>query len=185
MNMLYETLFAIGFIGLIVSFLLDGRTDRFVPPRAAHGKEHSGFVAVFASPLNLFGVVLMIGGLGLAARPFLSGAALPIAAFLGGAILGVVVVRPLHRIIARSATQREHLMDEMISESAEALSNFESGRGLVRVKVDGEYVQLTARLTESDQNAEVVEGDWLLITTIDAAHGSCVVTTDLSTRNPF
>jgi hypothetical protein len=74
-------------------------------------------------------------------------------------------------------------LEGAIARPAEAISGFDAqGRGIVRLSLDGQVVQLLARLdsTEVARGVHVARGDEVIVTEVDSAKGSCRVTKELS-----
>ena len=80
------------------------------------------------------------------------------------------------------ASQPARMLESRVLEEAQAVTNFDAdGRGLVSVEMNGEIVQLLARLRVEDRQpttsgTRVRNGDKLMVVEVDAAHNTCVVT---------
>lgn len=134
------------------------------------------------SPRVFFSVLLGFGTTGVAANSFLSGAVLMGVSVVGGAVFEGAIVRPLWNFLMGFASQPARMLESRVLEEALAVTNFDAdGRGLVSVEMNGEIVQLLARLRPEDRqpttsSTRVRNGDKLMVVEVDAAHNTCVVT---------
>jgi hypothetical protein len=134
------------------------------------------------SPRVFFSVLLGFGTTGVAANSFLNGMALMATSAAGGVLFEGAIVRPLWNFLMGFASQPARMLESRVLEEALAVTNFDAdGRGLVSVEMNGEIVQLLARLRPEDRqqmtsSTRVRNGDKLLVVEVDAAHNTCVVT---------
>lgn len=149
---------------------------------AKGSRQTSSTLLGLLSPRVFFSVLLGFGTAGVAAGSFLNGAALMGAAVAGGVFFEGAIVRPLWNFLMGFASQPAHMLESRVLEEAQAVTNFDAdGRGLVSVEMNGEIVQLLARLRPEDRQANtsstrVRNGDKLMVVEVDAAHNTCVVT---------
>ena len=134
------------------------------------------------SPRVFFSVLLGFGATGIAAGSFLTGITLMGTSAAGGVFFEGAIVRPLWNFLMGFASQPARMLESRVLEEAQAVTNFDAdGRGLVSVEMNGEIVQLLARLRVEDRQpttsgTRVRNGDKLMVVEVDAAHNTCVVT---------
>ena len=146
---------------------------------AHHGEAAQGFSwSSLLSPRLLFALMVGFGAGGIVAaplgEPWRFGAAI-----LAGAAFEALLVGPLWRFLFRFESKPAVTLDSAIEDEARAVTGFDaSGRGLVAVDVDGQVVQLLARLSadERARGVHVRSGDMVRIAEVDAARGRCTVT---------
>ncbi len=149
--------------------------------RATSGAR-SGFkdaLASWLSPRVLFTVSLGIGATGLLLEPVVSSeiarAALSVA---GGLFLEKALVAPLWELLMRFGSAPARTLESALLEEAVALTAFDAqGCGLIAITLDGHEMRALARL-KSDESLpppRVKSGDILLVESVDAARGQCVV----------
>ena len=130
------------------------------------------------SPRILFALALGMGGTGLALRPVLGGVVLFAAAIAGGVVCERVVVRPFWNFLMRFTTTPAMTLESIIMSEAKVVSSFDSsGHGLVAVEMDGQVIQLLARLRPADHasGAPIRSGDHVRIEEVDPAKNRCTV----------
>ena len=149
--------------------------------RAASGAR-GGFkdaLANWLSPRVLFTLSLGIGATGLLLAPFIASELLraPLA-FAGGLFLEKALVAPLWELLMRFGSAPARTLESALLEEAVALTAFDSkGCGLVTITLDGHEMRALARL-KSDTGLpppRVKSGDKLIVESVDAARGQCVV----------
>jgi hypothetical protein len=192
--MIYTILFLIGLVGIAAQALLGLGTHGHSghnPAGHSHaghaghtqhagiGRFSAGWLLTLLSPLTIFSVCLGIGAAGLLLRPLHLVSAPHFAlALLAGLLFYAAMVRPLSNLIFQFASEPAKALDGAVAEMAEALSHFDtSGKGLVRVTVDGQLVRVLAFL-EPDERAEaaaVQPGDQLMIVSVDGRANTCRV----------
>ena len=97
-------------------------------------------------------------------------------ALAGGILLEKAVVAPLWELLSRFGSAPARTLESAVMEEAIALTAFDSqGCGLVSVTLDGHEMRALARLRPEDRAARVRSGEPLLIESVDAARGQCVV----------
>ena len=74
-------------------------------------------------------------------------------------------------------------MEGAVAGTAEVITNFDhTGKGLVKVNMDGQIVQLLARLEPAEvaKGVAVNKGDQVVLTEVNAKASTCTVTRELS-----
>jgi hypothetical protein len=131
------------------------------------------------SPLTIFSLCLGAGVTGMLAQSYLRNTLLvAILALIGGTIFYRALVRPLWSLILNFASKPAESLGGALAKEAEAVTRFDAGgKGLVRVIVDGQIVQLLAHLETDDREngVTVAPGEKLVVTGIDGAKNSCRV----------
>jgi hypothetical protein len=205
MAMVYTTLFLIGLLGLFAQLMLGSGhvhgTGHNAGGQAAghghaghgHGSHHHGiqgikgglrargsdFLWTLLSPLTIFSICLGMGLTGLLLKHHNPHAPISaLAAALGGLALYAVIVRPIWNLVFRFATQPSRALEGSTAQSVEAISRFDaSGKGLVRLTIDGQVVRILAQLEtdEKTQAPEIQPGEKLTITSVDGRTNTCRV----------
>ena len=130
------------------------------------------------SPLDIFAYAIGAGFAGLALQTLLHGPAFTICLVLGALVFNWVIVKPLMGLLMRFAAPPSQNLDNMVSQPCEAASKFDSqGKGLVKLSIDGQIVQLLGILdsSELDSGSAVNVGDRLLVVDIDTKKNQCRV----------
>lgn len=130
------------------------------------------------SPLTFFSVCLGMGATGLLLKHLhLRTSFVALAALLGGIVFYGLLIRPLWNIMFRFASTPSTALAGTVAQEAEALTRFDStGKGLVRVTIDGQLVRILATLEPEDRAEGVVRpGDRLTVTSVDGRTNSCHV----------
>jgi hypothetical protein len=148
---------------------------------AEGGREQSGGGSLLSvlSPVTLFAGCLGAG----AAGSLLTHWGLPapevVAGALGAAVLlNALLVRPMMRLVMGFASTPARGLVGALMERAEAITAFDAnGEGLVRVLVDGQSVDVLARLSEEErrQGVHVQRGQSVRIEDVDAQKNCCTV----------
>lgn len=134
------------------------------------------------SPMTLFSVSLGMGAVGLLLRNYVPIAMLWVLAALGGIGFSTLIVRPIMNLIMKFVSKPSEGLEGMIAKTAEAASAFDpQGKGLVKMTLDGEVVQLLAILerSERERGVHVARGETVVITEVDAQKGTCIVSREL------
>ena len=106
-----------------------------------------------------------------------------IAAFVGALAFDFGVAKPLLNTLLRFESRQSAGLEGQVAQQVEAVTRFDAqGRGLVRLDLDGEIVQVLATLDpgERERGVIVAKGDPLLILDVDAARNTCRVTRELA-----
>jgi hypothetical protein len=127
----------------------------------------------------IFSVCLGAGATGLLLKP----AHLPnlwsvMAAVLGGLMFYLLIVRPLSGVIFQFASKPSLALEGALSQSAEALTPFDaSGKGIVRLNIDGQLVRVLATLEADDRlkSASIQPGEQLTVIAVDGRTNTCRV----------
>jgi hypothetical protein len=135
------------------------------------------------SPLDIFSFCLGAGATGILAASVLPAPALAIASAIGALAFNFAIVKPLMALLLRFATKPSEGLEGSVAKSVEAVTRFDSqGQGLVRLTLDGQNVQLLARLeaAEVTGGTTVAKGDQLVILAVDPHRNTCTVTRELA-----
>ena len=168
--------------------VLPGHTSH-APAQVHHNSGHAQSEqnaegrGLFISPLDIFSLCLGGGAAGLLLTPYLPAFILPICGIAGAVFFNFGVVRPLMGFLFRFASKPSDGLEGTIAQSAEAISGFDAqGRGLVRMTLDGQNIQLLAHLddTELQKGVKVHKGEQLMVIDVDAAKNTCRVTRELA-----
>ncbi|MGI4790256.1 MAG: hypothetical protein ACRYFS_15570 [Janthinobacterium lividum] len=196
--MIYTTLFLIGLIGLFAQAVLgmshgsghSGHTGHASHTghtgHAEHGAHHSSHsergpspLWTLLSPLAIFSLSLGAGATGLLLHPAHLGVALTaLAAILGGCVFFGLLVRPIWNLLFRFASTPSTALEGMVARQAEAVTSFDrSGRGLVGLTIDGQWVRVLATLEQEGQfDAPAIRpGEQLTVISVDGHTNSCRV----------
>ncbi len=195
--MIYTTLLLIGLLGLVAQAFLGFSHSGHDAAHGGHAHAdighvhagHHGHVSTprsergpsplwsWLSPLTIFSLCLGAGATGLLARPAgWPSAWTALAALVGGLVFYGLLVRPLWGLIFKFASTPSAALNGMVAQQAEALGRFDSsGRGLVGLTIDGQWVRVLATL-ETDEEAEAVQkGDTLTVVSVDGRANTCRV----------
>ena len=136
-------------------------------------------LSAWLSPRVLFTMSLGIGATGLLAEPFISSPILlAVSALAGGLFLEKAIVAPLWELLMRFGSAPARTLESAVLEEAVALTAFDStGCGLVSITLDGHEMRALARLKPGENlpPPRVKSGDILIVESVDAARGQCVV----------
>jgi hypothetical protein len=123
------------------------------------------------------------GAAGTVLKPFVATHWLLFCAILGALVFDFGIVRPYMGFLMRFASRPSEGLEGTVYQEAEAITGFDaSGSGLIRVVLDGQNVQLLAKLDdlEIDKGIRVRKGEKVYIVEVDAARNSCRVTRELA-----
>jgi hypothetical protein len=150
----------------------------------AHHGEHGGDRAIgtwflsFLSPRVLFSIMVGVGAAGLLLGGFLAGPLLAAAAVAGGFAFELLAVRPVWNFFFRFGSEPAFTLESAVTDVATAVTGFNSdGEGLVKIELNGEVVQVLARLSPADRatGVRVHTGDTLVVDEVDAVRNCCTV----------
>jgi len=131
------------------------------------------------SPVTLFAACLGAGAAGALLTSWGVSPALSAAGAAAGAIgFNAVLVQPMMRLVMGFASEPAQGLAGSLLQQAEAITNFDAhGEGLVRVLVDGQCVDVLARLTEEEraQGTRVARGQTVRIEDVDTHRNRCTV----------
>lgn len=147
----------------------------------AGGSALTQFLIAALSPLQIFIFLLGFGATGLLVQPYLQNGVIWIA-IAGALVLNFLIIRPLMGVLLRFASRPSDCLEGMVADEAEAVSSFDQqGRGLVKLTLDGQLVQLLATLdkVEHGKGVTVAKGDRLVILEVDSEKNQCRVSREL------
>jgi hypothetical protein len=131
------------------------------------------------SPITIFGACLGAGAIGVLLAGLGVSAALAAVGAIAGAIgVNALFVQPIMRLVMNFASEPARGLGGTLLQSAEAITSFDAnGEGLVRVLVDGQSVDVLARLTDEErrEGAHVARGQSVRIEDVDPHHNRCTV----------
>jgi hypothetical protein len=147
---------------------------------AAHsaGSSLTHALLQLTSPRVLFSVLVGFGATGQFFGPMLSGWALPSAALAGGILFERFVVTPIWNLALKFASRPARTLENAITDEATAVTAFDAnGEGIVSFEMDGQIVQVLARLRPGDRwpGLSVRVGQKLRIEDVNAARNTCTV----------
>lgn len=180
--MIYQSLFAIGLLGILVmslSGLRGGRGGRVRSRGRARargrgrGKGAVGGSLLDAlvgllSPMNLFAICLGAGAVGmLTGRWWWS--------LLGGIVFWKLIVEPLEQLVMRFASEPAQNLEGARATEAIVQSRFDSqGQGMVSITVDGQLRRVLATLAETEENPrELKVGERVVVVDVDPRRNTC------------
>jgi hypothetical protein len=135
------------------------------------------------SPFDIFAYCTGAGAAGELLKNVLTANELIGAAALGAIIFNFVLARPILNNLLKFESRQSEGLEGSVAHVGEAITRFDAqGRGLVRLALDGQIVQVLATLDmdECARGVQVAKGDSLLILDVDAAKNTCRVTRELS-----
>jgi hypothetical protein len=129
------------------------------------------------SPIYLCGTIIGFGLTGTLLGALLRGWPRFVLALGGAYILRRLCIKPVITAIANWASLPAKTLDDAVLESGTAATNFDGqGFGMVRLRLDGQVVQLLGQLAPEDQTGpRVVSGEPLFIRSVDSVRQRCVV----------
>ena len=155
------------------------RSSRGARANASGRGSFKDALSAWLSPRVLFTVALGIGATGLLLEPMISNeiarAALSVA---GGLFLEKAIVAPLWELLMRFGSAPARTLESAVLEEAVALTAFDAaGCGLVSITLDGHEMRALARLKPGEglPPPRVRTGDILIVESVDATRGQCVV----------
>jgi hypothetical protein len=150
-----------------------------------HHGEHGGgdramgaWFLSFLSPRVLFSILIGIGAAGLLLAGFLPAPLLLPAAVAGGFAFELLAVRPVWNFFFRFGSEPAFTLESAVTDVATAVTGFNAqGEGLVKIELNGEVVQVLARLSAADRatGVRVHTGDTLVVEEVDPARNCCTV----------
>jgi translation initiation factor IF-1 len=149
-----------------------------------HHGEHGDGRAVgswflsFLSPRVLFSILIGAGAAGILLGGLLGGPLLAAAAVAGGFAFELLAVRPVWNFFFRFGSEPALTLESAVTDTATAVTGFNpEGEGVVKIELDGQIVQVLARLSPADRASgmRVHAGDTLVVEEVDAARNRCTV----------
>jgi hypothetical protein len=154
---------------------------------AAHGASgHKGFSArslLSISLIDVFAFCIGAGLVGLLIRPLVAGTLLVLAAIAGALLFDIGLVRTIAAFLQKWSATPSDGLEGSVAKAGEAMTNFDSsGRGVIKLTLDGQIVQVLANLQESElkSGVHVKKGDQLVVLQVDPAKNKCLVTRELA-----
>jgi hypothetical protein len=135
-------------------------------------------IDLLRSPRLLFSLALGFGASGLLARPFLGGPLLVAVAVAGAVAFEWGIVGPLWNFAMRFASNPATTLESAVSDEATAVTAFDhNGEGIVSLEVDGQIVQILAKLQPNDRllGTRVRAGQRVRIEEVNTAKNCCTV----------
>lgn len=143
----------------------------------------TGLLGYIPSPLDLFSICLGAGAVGSVMQKHYPQVTVAIAAAIGGIVMNFLIVRPLFRIGLKFASTPSEGLEGLIAFPGQAITNFDAtGKGLVKLTLDGQLVQLLATLEQDEhqKGVRVRKGDEVVVTQVNPRSSTCCVTRELS-----
>ena len=134
------------------------------------------------SPLDIFSFSLGAGAAGILGQSLVSAALLPWLAVLGALVFNLGIVRPVMGFAMKFVSKPSDGLESVVAHTAEAITRFdESGRGLVRLTLDEQNIQLLATLETAELHHGVIvnKGDEVVVVEVDSARNTCRVSKEL------
>lgn len=101
-------------------------------------------------------------------------------AILGALVLNHALIKPLIGFLLGFASKPSEGLEGTVAHEAEAITGFDArGQGLVSLVVDGESVQVLARL-QPGESGSVRKGDRVVVLDVDPVKNQLTVTRELS-----
>jgi hypothetical protein len=135
-------------------------------------------IDLLRSPRLLFSLALGFGVTGVLVRPVLGGVLVPVVAALGAVAFEWLLVSPLWKFSMRFASNPATTLDSAVSDEATAVTAFDNnGEGIVSLEVDGQIVQILARLQPNDRllGTRVRVGQRVRIEEVNTRKNTCTV----------
>ena len=148
--------------------------------RAVRSKSFPAWLMI--SPMDIFSFSLGAGAVGQIFHPFVSATALIWCAVIGALAFNLGIVKPTMSFMMRFVSKPSEGLEGTVAKTAEAVTRFDDkGRGLVKVNVDDQVVQLLATLEDADlhHGVKVNKGDEVVIVEVDSAKNTCRVSKEL------
>lgn len=137
----------------------------------------------FLSPRVLFSILVGLGAAGLLLGGLLPEPLLAGAAVAGGFAFELMAVRPVWNFFFRFGSEPALTLESAVTDVATAVTGFNpQGEGLVKIELDGQIVQLLARLSAADRatGIRVRAGDTVVVDEVDAVRNCCTVSLPVS-----
>lgn len=129
-------------------------------------------------PRVMFSVLLGFGAAGVVGRKLLEEPWMFLLALACGLMFEMAVFRPMWNLMFRFASQPARTLESAVCEEARAETTFDvNGHGLISIDLDGQVVQVLARLSIEARQAgkRVMRGDRVFIEAVDTQKNSCTV----------
>ena len=160
-----------------------GHTGGIAPVGGHHagtgGRGRGSVLLTLLSPIVFFSLCIGIGGTGLLLKHFhLPTVIVAFAALCGGALFYGALIGPMWALVFKFASTPSTALEGAIAREAEAVSTFNAeGKGLVKLIIDGQFVQVLATLETDDREdaPKIARGDLLTVTSVDGRTNTCRV----------
>lgn len=150
---------------------------------AAGGESRWAGIWSILSPLNLFSLALGAGGAGLLLEHVIAASVLPWASLAGALLFNYGIVKPLMNKMLGFASDPCEGLEGAVAKGAIAATRFDqTGRGLVKLTVDGQTVQILGTLDQDElaRGILVAQGDSLTVLDVDPKRNTCRVTREMA-----
>lgn len=130
------------------------------------------------SPFLWFSLLVGFGAAGMLVHSFAAGWLRLAVAVAGALAFHGLLIRPLWNALSRFESRPASMLEHGVMDEARAVTGFNSlGEGLARIDLDGQVVQLLARLAPADVAAgvKVRPGDRLIVESVDTRRQQCTV----------
>ncbi len=135
------------------------------------------------SPLDLFSLALGAGATGLLLTKVVPAQQLIWFAALGAVVFDFAIVKPLLSLMLRFVSKPSEGLEGQVASLGEAVTSFDhQGRGLVKLTLDGQLIQLLANLdaSEKERGVSVTKGDRVMVIEVDPATNICKVSREFA-----
>ncbi len=147
-----------------------------------HWAQSAGWLLV--SPLDLFALATGAGLTGIFLRhQIANGPLTAIGALCGALVFDFLLLKPLINLMFKAASPPSEGLEGTVSKTAVAATNFDrSGKGLIKLILDGQTVQLLGNLdqVETKSGVTVCKGDSVIILEVDAKRNVCRVSREIA-----
>ena len=141
------------------------------------------FGGLMPTPIDIASLFLGFGAAGIVLGHTLAGPLLITAAVAFALAYNLLLIRPAMNFVMKFVSRESKGLEGSVASEAEAVGQFDDqGRGIVRLTLDGQIVQLLATLEPSElaRGVRVSRGDKVFILEVDAARNRCRVSRDLA-----
>ena len=135
------------------------------------------------SPFDILAYCTGAGAAGEILRHSLTPGETVAAAIVGAIVFDFALAKPILNTLLKFESRQSDGLEGSVAQQVEALTRFDAqGRGLVRLALDGQMVQVLAHLDagERERGVTVSKGDALVVVDVDAVKNTCRVTRELA-----
>lgn len=146
-----------------------------------HWAQSAGWMLI--SPIDLFGLAMGGGLVGMFLTPILGANLTILAAIVGAGVFEFGIIKPLMGFLFRAAAPASEGLEGMVSQTAIAQTTFDkSGKGVVHLVLDGQTVQVLGRLDDEEQKkgVRICKGDSVIILEVNPTSNICRVSRELT-----
>jgi hypothetical protein len=188
----YAVLLVVGFFGIVAmalsGFAAGGAIRTGKKALGKFGGIKTGLRSYFSfSLIDVFSFAMGAGFLGLLFRPYVPKEQTIYYALVGGIVFDLLITKVILFMLSRFIGEESQGLEGSVAFPGVAVSSFDSsGRGLIKLTLDGQIVQLLATLEEHERRAgvQVKKGDALMVVEVDPTHNECKVVKDLTEEPP-